>query len=98
MMTLTPDALQWLGCATGASGALLLATKTKYSGYGFILFLISNLFWTAYGFAIHAPGLIVMQGIFTITSVIGIYRWLIKPEAGRADEVEETGMRCFSID
>jgi hypothetical protein len=87
MIILTPDTLQWLGCATGASGALLVASKVKYSGYGFILFLTSNMFWTAYGLAINAPGLIVMQGIFTITSLIGIYRWLIKPEAGRVVEV-----------
>ncbi|MDD4929125.1 MAG: nicotinamide mononucleotide transporter [Gallionella sp.] len=73
----TPDTLQWLGCGTGALGSLLLALNTRHSGWGFVFFLISNGFWTAYGLAIHAPGLIVMQIIFTTTSLIGIYRWLL---------------------
>lgn len=77
-MRMSPDSLQWLGCFAGASGSLLLATKTQYSGWGFVLFLISNGFWTAYGLLINAPGLIAMQVIFIVTSTIGIYRWLIR--------------------
>lgn len=46
----TLDALQWAGCATGVAGASLLALNTKHSGWGFVLFLISNGFWTALGF------------------------------------------------
>ena len=70
------DALQWAGCATGVAGALLLALNTKHSGWGFVLFLISNGFWTAYGIHTRAPGLVVAQVIFTVTSLLGIYRWL----------------------
>ena len=72
----TLDALQWAGCATGVAGALLLALNTKNSGWGFVLFLISNGFWTAYGIQTGAPGLVATQVIFTATSVLGIYRWL----------------------
>lgn len=70
------DALQWAGCATGAAGALLLALNIKHSGWGFVLFLVSNGFWTAYGIQTHAVGLITMQIVFTVTSLLGIYRWL----------------------
>lgn len=73
----TLDALQWAGCVTGVAGALLLALNTKYSGWGFVLFLISNGFWTAFGIQTNAPGLITTQVIFTATSVLGIYRWLV---------------------
>jgi hypothetical protein len=73
------DILQWTGCVTGISGSFLLAINTRYSGVGFLLFLISNGFWTLYGIATNAPGLIAMQIAFTITSMIGIYRWLLKP-------------------
>ena len=72
----TLDALQWAGCATGVAGALLLALNTKHSGWGFVLFLISNSFWTAYGIQTGAPGLVATQVIFTATSLLGIYRWL----------------------
>lgn len=81
MITLTPDSLQWLGCFTGVAGSLLLAINTRHSGWGFVLFLISNGFWAAFGIVTDAPGLIAMQVIFTITSTVGIYRWLISRPA-----------------
>ena len=73
----TLDTLQWAGCATGVAGALLLALNTKHSGWGFVLFLVSNGFWTAYGIQTGAPGLVATQVIFTATSLLGIYRWLV---------------------
>ena len=73
----TIDALQWAGCATGVAGAALLALNTKHSGWGFVLFLISNGFWTAFGIQTNAPGLITTQVVFTATSLLGIYRGLV---------------------
>ena len=51
------DFLQWAGCITGVAGASLLALNTKNSGWGFVLFLVSNGFWTAFGIQTNAPGL-----------------------------------------
>lgn len=76
MVALIPEILQWLGCATGAAGSLLLAAKTNHSGWGFVLFLISNVFWVAYALLANVPGLYTQQAIFFLTSVLGIYRWL----------------------
>lgn len=73
---MTPDTLQWLGCATGVFGALLLALNNKNSGWGFVLFLVSNGFWLAFGVQTGAPGLVATQVIFTGTSLLGIYKWL----------------------
>ena len=75
------DALQWAGCVTGVLGAALLALNTKNSGWGFVLFLISNSFWIAFGMQTNAPGLITTQVIFSLTSVFGIYRWFISPRS-----------------
>lgn len=72
---MTPDLLQWLGCATGALGSLLLALNKSYSRWGFVFFLIANGFWAAYGLETGAKGLVVNQLVFTVTSLIGIYRW-----------------------
>lgn len=63
---------QWSGAATGLCGAALLAVQNAYSGWGFVLFLISNFFWIAFGLMIHARGLLVMQAGFTSTSVFGL--------------------------
>ena len=76
MIITTIDALQWAGCATGVAGASLLALNNKFSGWGFVLFLISNGFWTAFGIQTHAVGLVTTQVVFTATSLLGIYRWL----------------------
>ena len=70
---------EWMGAATGVLGALLLAINTPWSGYGFVAFLASNLFWITYGCMRRAFGLVTMQLVFTLTSVIGISRWLIAP-------------------
>lgn len=75
----TLDILQWMGCITGAAGSLLLAVNIRQSGWGFVLFLISNGFWAAYGLQTGAPGLITNQAFFTVTSILGIYRWKLSP-------------------
>lgn len=75
------DALPWLGSVTGVLGALLLALNNKASGYGFVLFLVSNVFWLAFGLMSGLTSMVVMQSVFTVTSLIGIYRWLIAAKA-----------------
>lgn len=81
-MIVTTDILQWAGCATGVTGALLLALNTKHSGWGFVLFLVSNALWAAFGILTNAPGLVATQAIFTVTSLLGICRWLIVAKHG----------------
>ena len=71
------DAIQWAGCALGVLGSFLLATNSRFSGYGFIAFLCSNAMWITYGVMAAAPALIVMQAAFTLTSLLGVYRWLL---------------------
>ncbi len=68
---------EWIGCMTGLCGATLLALNNRYSGWGFVLFLISNVGWIIYGLLTHATGMVVMQLGFTLTSLIGVWKWLI---------------------
>jgi len=69
--------LEWTGCAFGLIGAAMLALNNKYSGWGFVAFLISNGFWIAFGIQTQTMGLILMQVGFTITSLMGVWNWLI---------------------
>lgn len=71
--------LEWIGAAAGATGALLLAMNCRWSGYGFVLFLLSNAGWMAYGLLTQTFGLVFMQFVCTGTSLFGIYRWLVVP-------------------
>ncbi len=73
------DYCQWGGCLLGLGGAGLLALKNRLSGYGFVLFLLSNIAWIAFGFLTQATGIIVMQIGFTLTSLVGVWQWLVVP-------------------
>lgn len=70
---------QWLGCWFGLAGAFCVAGRSALAGWGFVLFLISNLFWVAFSLATATPGLLVMQFGFVLTSLLGIFQWLITP-------------------
>lgn len=71
------NAIEWSGAFFGIVGAMLLALNVPYSGLGFVAFLLSNLFWVAYGFIRKLNGILAMQLVFTCTSALGIYRWLL---------------------
>lgn len=77
------DLLQWTGCVLGVGGALLLALNRPCSGAGWLLFLASNGSWICFGVLTGAAGLVTMQLAFTVTSLVGIYRWLVRPRIGK---------------
>jgi nicotinamide riboside transporter PnuC len=66
---------EYIGCGFGLLGALLLSLNCKHSGWGFVAFLVSNVSWITFAIQNGINGLLVMQFGFTITSLIGIYRW-----------------------
>jgi len=68
--------IEWLGSLTGLAGAFLLALNTEISGYGFVMFLLSNVCWIAFALKTRTFGLLTMQAGFTATSVLGMARWL----------------------
>lgn len=76
---MTPEFLQWAGCATGLLGSLLLALRNRYSCWGWIFFLVSNGFWIAFAIETDVPALVVMQLGFTATSLLGVWKWLVGP-------------------
>ncbi len=66
---------EWVGCVFGLLGAFLLATNSKLSSWGFIAFLISNVAWIIFASAKNSDGLLLQQAGFTLTSLLGVYRW-----------------------
>lgn len=69
--------IEYLGSIAGILGAGLLALNNDYSGYGFISFMLSNICFIIIGFKCKLYGLLVMQVFFTLTSIVGIYTWLL---------------------
>ncbi|MBF0188272.1 MAG: hypothetical protein HQL50_10155 [Magnetococcales bacterium] len=70
-------ALKWTGTVTGIIGATLIALNISISGYGFLFYGISCLTWGVAGWWMREWSLVVLQGVFLIINVIGIWRWLI---------------------
>jgi len=73
--------IEWSGSLLAVIGAGLLATRGRYVGYGFVFFLVSNVFWITYALAIADNKILFMQIAFTFTSLLGIYRWLFTGDA-----------------
>ena len=64
---------EWSGSTLSILGALLLATHTKASRYGWLAFLAANIVLLAYFANSGLYGLVVQQIAFTGTSVLGIW-------------------------
>ncbi|CAA7614791.1 MULTISPECIES: hypothetical protein [Rhodospirillales] len=69
--------LKWLGTAAGILGALLVAANIPSSGWGFVLFLVSSLSWSAAGLLMREPSLVALNVTFVAINILGIVRWLL---------------------
>ncbi len=72
-------ALEWGGAALGALGALLLACNQPWSRWGWAAFTASNGLLIGFSWATGAYGLLAMMIVMTMTSLLGIWRWIIRP-------------------
>lgn len=69
--------MEWAGAVTGLLGAFLLSMNVAVSRYGWGFFLLSNVMWIVFGVATEAWGLVFMQVGFTLTSMNGVFRWIL---------------------
>jgi hypothetical protein len=69
--------LKWTGTSTGIVGALMVAANIPASGWGFALFLLSSLSWSAAGLVMREPSLVALNLAFTAINILGIVRWLL---------------------
>jgi nicotinamide riboside transporter PnuC len=63
----------------GLAGTLLLATKGRYAGWGFVAYLVSNAGWLMVAWSHDLWAMFVQQIGFVISSLAGIWIWLIAP-------------------
>ncbi len=73
------EALKTIGVACGIAGALIVALNLSWSGWGFVVFLVSSLslLWAAARMREWKLELLFVA--YTIVNVIGIWRWLFLP-------------------
>lgn len=75
--------IECLAAIFGILGTLVLATKGRWAGWGFVAFLASNAGWLAFSYA-HAHWFMFAQQVgFTVSSLIGVWVWIIRPAIDR---------------
>lgn len=68
------DVLEWTATASGLLGAVLLASNTRLSRWGWFGFLIANLCSIGFALGIERDGLLLKEIGFTACSVLGLMR------------------------
>lgn len=83
---LTPqNVLEAMSAALGVAGAYLLAIKSPWAGWAFVLWLFSSLGWVAFGWLNGHWFLVVQNTAFAITNLIGIWTWRVFEALGGPD-------------
>lgn len=57
----------------------LLATKSRWAGWGFVAFLAINAGWLAFSYSNAHWFMFAQQIGFTLSSLIGIWVWIVEP-------------------
>lgn len=70
-----PLVLEWSGTITSAIAAIMIALKIDISAWGFVVFMISGMFWIGFGIQKKAYGFILLQLILIGIDILGIWRW-----------------------
>jgi hypothetical protein len=73
-----PLAIEILAAAFGLLGTTVLAMNGKRAGWGFVAFLASNAGWLAFAYQGAHWFMFAQQVGFTVTSFLGIWRWLLR--------------------
>ena len=78
----------WVAPAATTIAALMTASNlgSRVTGYGFVVFTVGSIAWTALGVATGQSNLVWQNIILTALNLFGIWRWL-----GRQSDVEEGG-------
>lgn len=74
--------VEWISAVCGLLGSLLLASRVRLAGLGFVAYLVSNIGWLIFSFSGGHWGLFWQQTGFTLVSAFGIWTWLIRPQMG----------------
>ncbi len=67
--------VEWLGAVLAVSGSLLLSLNNEYSRWGWVLYLLSNVALISFAVEKGLSGILAMQTVFLVTTLLGIRRW-----------------------
>lgn len=65
------------GALNGTAGAWLLAFNCKGSKFGWVLFLLSNLFWLTFAVLLNRHWMLLQTVSFTLSSTLGVWNYVV---------------------
>lgn len=72
------DGVQWVGSVLSLVATYMIALNRRV-GYAFCLYVIANGCWFWFGWQTQNYPMLLMQSGFTVSSLLGIWTWLVKP-------------------
>lgn len=72
--------LEWFGATLSVSGSILLASRSQYAQYSWVLWMIANLTMTYTSFCNEQYGVMLTQLTFVLSTIIGCYKWIFKKD------------------
>jgi nicotinamide riboside transporter PnuC len=69
--------LKYIGEIGGIVGALMVATNTDLSAYGYIFFTASSCAWTLAACQMREWSLMRMSLVFALINFFGLYQWFM---------------------
>lgn len=73
------DFLEMVSAVLGLMGALLLAVRSRWAPWAWVIWFGSNVGWVAFGWSHGHMGLVAQNLGFAITSGTGAWVWLVRP-------------------
>lgn len=82
------DIAGWVAPVATAIAAIMTAVNlgARVTGWGFVVFLIGSLAWSAVGATTGQTNLLLTNGFLTLVNLLGVWRWL-----GRQARYEKGG-------
>jgi hypothetical protein len=76
-MTLA-DAAGWIAPIATMIAAIMTAANlgARITGWGFVVFAIGSIAWTAVGLSSGQTNLVATNAFLTLVNLVGIWRWL----------------------
>ena len=67
--------LEWGGAITGSIGTLLIASNIGMGYVAFLFYAASNSLWITYAHITRQKGMLMMNGVFAATTVLGLINY-----------------------
>ena len=81
--------IEMFSALLGLLGAVLMASRSRFMAWAFVVWLVSNAGWLLFG-AGHSHWFFFAQQVgFTITSLLGVWTWIIRPRLQKPSDSEK---------